>query len=166
MDPAEHHADFDAVCRISRYGMGAELFDISDGERMAAALAVRFVVFVDEQHVPAEEEIDEHDRTDTDARHALIRDGGKAVAAGRYYRLEGTTAQVGRMAVLRDYRGRRIGRQLLDALVDDACARGLARVALNAQDHAVAFYAKAGFTPFGETLVECDILHQPMELRL
>lgn len=143
-----------------------ELFDIHDGERMAAAQAVRFAVFVDEQHVPAEEEIDEHDRTDGDARHALVRDGDVAIAAGRYYRLDGSTAQVGRMAVLPAYRGRRIGRQLLDALVADARARGFARVALNAQDHAVAFYTKAGFTPFGATLVECDIRHQPMELVL
>jgi predicted GNAT family N-acyltransferase len=165
MDPAKHHADFDAARRIAR-NVVPELFDVHDRERMAAAFAVRFIVFVDEQRVPAEEEIDEHDRTDDDARHALIRDGGKAVAAGRYYPIEGTTAQVGRMAVLREFRGRRIGRQLLDALVGDARARGFARVALNAQDHAVEFYAKAGFTPFGETLVECDILHQPMELVL
>jgi predicted GNAT family N-acyltransferase len=146
--------------------MDVELFDISERERMAAAQAVRWRVFVDEQHVPAKEEIDEHDRTDTDARHALIRDGDKPVAAGRYYRIDGTTAQVGRMAVLAEYRGRRIGRQLLDALVDDARRRGFVRIALNAQDHAVAFYAKAGFTPFGETLVECNISHQPMELTL
>jgi predicted GNAT family N-acyltransferase len=145
--------------------MRVELFDIHDTERMAAAFSVRVPVFVDEQHVPAEEEIDDHDRTDTEARHALVRDGELPVAAGRYFRI-GTTAQVGRMAVLATYRGRGIGRQILDALVADARARGFARVALNAQDHAVAFYAKAGFTPFGETLVECDILHQPMELVL
>jgi len=146
--------------------MQVELFDIHDPERMAAARAVRFAVFVDEQHVPAEEEIDEHDCTDGDARHALIRVGAQTVATGRYYRVEGATAQVGRMAVLAEYRGRRLGRRLLDALVDDARRRGFSRVALNAQDHAVAFYAKAGFTPFGETLVECDILHQPMEFAL
>jgi predicted GNAT family N-acyltransferase len=145
--------------------MHVEIFDITDRERLAAAFAVRFRVFVDEQHVPAEEEVDEHDRTDTDARHALVRDGGVPVAAGRYYR-KGSTAQVGRMAVLAEYRGRRLGRQILDALVDDARARGFARVALNAQDHAIEFYAKAGFTPYGATLVECDILHQPMERAL
>jgi predicted GNAT family N-acyltransferase len=145
--------------------MQVELFDVHDSGRMAAAFAVRVPVFVGEQHVPAEEEIDEHDRSDADARHALVRDGAVPVAAGRYFRI-GTTAQVGRMAVLAAYRGRGIGRLVLDALVDDARARGFARVALNAQDHAVAFYAKAGFTPFGETLVECDILHQPMELGL
>jgi predicted GNAT family N-acyltransferase len=146
--------------------MHVEIFDITDRERLAAAFSVRFRVFVDEQRVPAEEEVDEHDRTDTDARHALVRDGGVPVAAGRYYRVDGTTAQVGRMAVLAEYRGRRFGRQILDALVADARARGFARVALNAQDHAIAFYAKAGFTPYGATLVECDILHQPMERAL
>ena len=145
--------------------MHVELFDIHDAERMADAFAVRVPVFVGEQHVPAEEEIDDHDRTDADARHALVRDGTVPIAAGRYFRT-GSTAHVGRVAVLAAYRGRGIGRLVLEALVADARARGYVRVALNAQDHAVAFYAKAGFTPFGETLVECDILHQPMELVL
>jgi predicted GNAT family N-acyltransferase len=116
--------------------------------------------------VPAEEEVDDHDRTDPGARHALIRAGAEAVAAGRYYPLDASTAQIGRMAVLPAFRGRRIGRQLLELLVGDARNRGFSRAALNAQDHAIGFYAKAGFTPFGEMLVECDILHQPMELEL
>ena len=150
----------------SRGLMHVELFDISDDERMKAAFSVRFRVFVDEQAVPADEEVDEHDRTDPDARHALVRDNGDPVGAGRYYRSGETTAQVGRMAVLASYRGRGVGRMILDALVADARERGYARVALNAQDHAVEFYAKAGFTPFGATLVECEILHQPMERAL
>jgi predicted GNAT family N-acyltransferase len=143
-----------------------ELFDITDFELMEASFSVRLRVFVDEQHVPAEEEVDEHDRTDGAARHALVRIDGLPVAAGRYYRSDAQTAQVGRMAVLAEYRGRHLGRALLDALVDDARARGYRRVALHAQDHAVAFYAKAGFTPFGTTVMECNILHQPMELAL
>jgi predicted GNAT family N-acyltransferase len=146
--------------------MDVEIFDITDSERLSAAFSVRIPVFVDEQRVPAEEEVDDHDRTDTDARHALIRDGDMPVAAGRYYRIDDTTAQIGRMAVLAPYRGRGLGRQLLDALVADARRRGFTRAALNAQDHATAFYTKAGFTPFGDTLVECEILHQPMERAL
>ena len=134
---------------------------------MRAALAVRFPVFVDEQHVPAEEEVDAHDRPGSPARHALVRDAdGTPLAAGRYFPLDERRVQVGRMAVLAAQRGRGVGRALLDALVADARARGFTHVVLNAQDHAVGFYAKAGFTPFGATLVECDILHQPMELRL
>ncbi len=144
--------------------MNLELFDIHDRARMDAALSVRVRVFVEEQQVPADEEVDEHDRTDRRARHALVRDDdGDVVAAGRYYVSAPATAQIGRMAVLPAHRGRRIGRLLLDALVDDARSRGFTRAALNAQDHAVGFYAKAGFAPFGEPLVECDIVHQPME---
>lgn len=147
--------------------MIVELFGADDGARMQAALAVRFRVFVDEQHVPAEEEVDAYDRPGSPARHALVRDErGVPVAAGRYFPIDAQRVQIGRMAVLREERGRRVGRRLLDALTDDARARGFAHAILNAQDHAVVFYAKAGFTPFGATLVECDILHQPMELLL
>lgn len=146
--------------------MELEVFDIRDAARLREALAVRLVVFVDEQRVPAEEEVDEHDRTDADARHALVRDAGAVVAAGRYYRRDGTTAQIGRMAVLPAYRSRGVGRLLLDALLDDARAHGFSRASLNAQDHAIGFYAKAGFTAEGPTFYECAILHQPMELAL
>ena len=147
--------------------MIAELFGIADRTRMDAALAIRFAVFVVEQHVPAEEEVDAHDRTDPQARHALLREpDGTPVAAGRYVPLDAQRVQIGRMAVLRAARRRGVGRRLLGALVDDARARGYARAVLNAQDHAVEFYRKAGFTPFGATLVECDILHQPMERAL
>jgi predicted GNAT family N-acyltransferase len=142
---------------------GVELFDITDRARMDAALGVRFTVFVDEQHVPADDEIDAHDRSDPAARHALLRDGERAVAAGRYYAAADGAAQIGRMAVLAEYRRHGLGRRILDALVDDARSRGFTRAALNAQVHAAAFYAAAGFAPFGATLVECDILHQPME---
>jgi len=144
-----------------------ELFGADDRSRMEAALAVRFAVFVDEQHVPAEEEVDAHDRAGAVARHALVRaPDGASLAAGRYFPLDERRVQIGRMAVLGGHRRRGIGRLLLDALVDDARARGFAHAVLNAQDHAVAFYRKAGFRPFGATLVECDILHQPMERTL
>jgi predicted GNAT family N-acyltransferase len=146
--------------------MHVEMFDITDLERMQASFSVRLRVFVDEQNVPAEEEVDEHDRTDSAARHALVRMDGLPVGAGRYYPADAATAQVGRMAVLAAHRGQHVGRALLDALIADARAHGYRRVALHAQDHAVAFYAKAGFTPFGATFMECNILHQPMELAL
>lgn len=141
-----------------------EVFGVDDRERMTAALAVRFPVFVDEQQVPAEEEIDEHDRADPRARHVIARDAQyRPVGAGRYYELGGGRIQIGRMAVRRDVRGQQIGRALLDALLDDARSRGFTCALLHAQDHAVEFYVKAGFVPVGETLIECDIVHQPME---
>lgn len=144
--------------------MRVELFDTRDRARMAEAIAVRFAVFVDEQGVPAQEELDEHDEAgDAHAVHALLRDAdGTVLGAGRYYRADARTAQVGRMAVRAVARGRGAGRALLDALTADAAARGYVRVALNAQDHAVGFYTRAGFAPSGRTMIECGIVHQPM----
>ena len=143
--------------------MTLELFGVTDEARLAEAIAIRFAVFVDEQGVPAEEELDEHDRDDADAVHALVRAAdGRAVAAGRYYRADAQTAQVGRMAVRREARGIGAGALLLDGLLARARARGFVRAALNAQDHAVGFYARAGFGAAGPTMLECGIVHQPM----
>jgi len=163
---ARHHAEFDVRARIARRRMDVEVFGVTDAARMEEALAIRFAVFVAEQAVPEDEEIDDHDRSDPHARHALVRDasGGRAgIAAGRYYRRDARTAQIGRMAVAAAQRGRGAGRALLDALLADARANGYVRASLNAQVHAAAFYEKAGFAPVGPTFHECEILHQAME---
>jgi predicted GNAT family N-acyltransferase len=147
--------------------MTVQLFGVDDRGALSDALRVRFPVFVEEQHVPADEEIDAHDRTDVAARHALVRAAdGTPVAAGRYYVLDERTVQVGRMAVLPAFRSQGLGRLLLDALLVDARTRGFRRASLNAQDHAVGFYAKAGFAPFGEPFLECEIVHQNMQREL
>ncbi len=140
-----------------------EVFDVGDARRMQDAFAVRFEVFVTEQRVPEDEEVDEHDRTDPHAVHALVRAaGGTVVAAGRFYRSAPGTAQIGRMAVRAAVRGTGVGKRLLEALMGEARRRGYYRAALNAQDHAVGFYHRAGFEDDGETFLEAGILHQPM----
>jgi predicted GNAT family N-acyltransferase len=142
-----------------------ELFDITDSERMHAALAIRLRVFVDEQGVPPDEEVDEHDRSDPSAVHAVARDGtGRTVGAGRYYVAAPGTVQIGRMAVLARVRGHGVGAALLGALVAEAERRGFARAHLHAQVHARDFYVKAGFSDDGPTIVDAGILHQPMTL--
>lgn len=152
--------------------MNVEFFDIDDAPRMAEALAIRFRVFVEEQGVPPDLEIDEHDRAGSTARHALVRDGdaagegGTAIAAGRLYAADATTAQIGRLAVLAERRGRGVGALLLDALVDEARRGRFARAHLWAQTHAVAFYHRAGFRADGALLSDAGIPHQPMTLDL
>ena len=145
--------------------MIVELFDISDVGRMRRALAIRLRVFVEEQGVPLDEEVDAHDRSDAAAVHALGRDAtGRDVAAGRYYLTDERTAQIGRMAVAADARGRGAGAAVLDALVAEARRRGLHRAHLHAQVTACDFYRKFGFRDDGETLWDAGILHQPMSL--
>ncbi len=134
---------------------------------MSRALAIRLRVFVEEQGVPPDEEVDAHDRDDSGAVHALALDeAGRATGAGRYYVAEPGTAQIGRMAVLAEARGLGVGQALLTALVAEARRRGLARAHLHAQFHAREFYAKQGFADDGETLWDAGILHQPMTLHL
>jgi predicted GNAT family N-acyltransferase len=142
------------------------LFDITDAGRMHDALAVRMRVFVDEQGVPPEVEVDEHDRTDARAVHALVRDGGEAIGAGRFYEVDSTTVQIGRMAVLAAMRGKGVGGGILQALSQEARRRGYALARLHAQVHATEFYAKAGFVPCAETLWDAGILHRAMERSL
>ncbi|MDQ2992037.1 MAG: GNAT family N-acetyltransferase [Candidatus Eremiobacteraeota bacterium] len=143
--------------------MTVELFGNGD-ERVREALKVRFRVFVDEQNVPREIELDEHDEpADRTAVHALVRDGERAVAAGRFYERNRSTVQIGRMAVVDAARGHGIGRLMLDALLVEAAKRGYVRARLSAQTHALEFYRKAGFAEFGEDYDDAGIPHRDME---
>ena len=147
--------------------MTVELFGAADRGRMEAALAVRFTVFVDEQHVPAEEEVDAHDRPGSAARHALVRgEHGTPVAAGRYFPLGAQRIQIGRMAVLPAERGR--GPAGASSMRSPTTrARADSRTPSSTPKTTRSrFTPRPGFTPFGATLVECDILHQPMERSL
>ncbi len=147
--------------------MIVELFDINDADRIRRALAIRLRVFVEEQGVPLDEEVDAHDRTDADAVHALAIDAtGRPVGAGRYYLAEPGVAQIGRMAVLPEARGRGVGLSVLKTLIAEARRRGLERVHLHAQVSARDFYMKSGFRDDGDQLWDAGILHQPMSLTL
>src|SRR5471030_2498984 len=82
-----------------------EMFGVDD-PRMEEAIALRLAVFVDEQGIPLDEEIDAHDRDDAAAVHAIVRDSQKIViATGRFYPRNQQTAQIGRMAVALAVRG-------------------------------------------------------------
>lgn len=147
--------------------MRVELFGTSDEARMREAIALRVEVFVEEQAVPLAEEIDEHDRTDANAVHALARDeSGRVIAAGRFYERDKDTVQIGRMAVRSGARERGAGRAILEALMDEARRRGYARASLSAQVHARPFYAKAGFEAEGALFSDAGIMHQEMARHL
>lgn len=126
----------------------------------AEAQRVRETVFVLEQGVPPEIELDEWDeRSD----HALAYDAaGRVVGTGRLL----PDGHVGRMAVLREARRRGVGARLLEALIERARARGMGRVVLNAQTHAAPFYARFGFTVAGATFMEAGIPHVTMTREL
>ena len=121
----------------------------------AEAMRIRHTVFVEEQGVPAEMEHDEHDAL---SLHALAFDGAAAVGTGRLL----PDAHIGRMAVLRESRGRGVGSALLTRLCEAARSRGDREVVLAAQLHALAFYRAHGFEAYGAVYQDAGIPHRDM----
>lgn len=128
-------------------------------EARAHASPIRFSVFVEEQGVPREIELDEHDPV---CVHAVVFEDGSAVATGRLL----PDGHIGRMAVLKAWRGRGIGAAILNELMKAALKRGHREVALAAQVHALPFYRAHGFVPVGEEYLEAGIPHQAMKRAL
>lgn len=121
---------------------------------------VRETVFVQEQQVPIEEE---WDALDPLCHHVIARDdAGHPIGTGRLT----PERKIGRMAVLRDWRGRGVGDALLLALIQAARQQQWPEVSLHAQVSAEAFYARHGFVPYGERFREAGIEHQSMRRRL
>jgi predicted GNAT family N-acyltransferase len=132
------------------------LIELMDWEKaQPLASPIRFEVFVREQRVPPEIELDAQDAV---SLHAISFIENKAVATGRLL----PDGHIGRMAVLKAWRGRGVGGQMLARLVEAARQRGDRQVALSAQVHAVGFYRSHGFRPVGEVYQEAGIDHQAM----
>jgi predicted GNAT family N-acyltransferase len=125
----------------------------------AFASPIRFAVFVEEQGVPREIELDALDK---DCLHAVAFSGDQAVGTARLL----PDGHIGRMAVLKAWRGRGIGGLLLARLVEQARARGDTQVMLSAQAHALAFYRAHGFVEEGAEYLEAGIRHRAMRRRL
>ena len=132
----------------------------------AEASRIRFKVFVEEQGVPRDIELDERDAL---CVHALAYEHEKVVGTGRLLPPAEETAaaaQVGRMAVLPECRGRGIGSRILEELMDKARQRGDKQLTLSAQIHAVEFYKSHGFQAMGEIYDEAGIPHRKMRRNL
>jgi predicted GNAT family N-acyltransferase len=130
---------------------------------LEGAIAVRFRVFVAEQSVPPEEELDD---ADAGATHAIALAQGLVVGTGRLVRRGPATAQVGRMAVDQPWRRRGVGGRILDYLEAQARAQGMRRCFLHAQEYVKAFYAAHGYREHGGVFLEANIRHVEMRKEL
>ncbi len=125
----------------------------------AEASRIRLEVFVEEQRVPLEEELDARD---AQCLHAIAYDAdGRAMGTGRLL----PDGHIGRMAVRKAWRGQGVGSLLLNALMDAARLRGDAEVVLDAQLQARPFYARHGFVEEGGTFMDAGIPHRVMRRR-
>lgn len=118
---------------------------------------VRTEVFIAEQHVTPEEE---WDGFDDQCAHALaFDDDGNAIATGRLL----PDGKIGRMAVLKSWRGKGVGAAILELLMNEARDQGHETVKLAAQVHAIPFYEKFGFHRYGNQFMDAGIPHYWMK---
>ncbi len=144
---------------------------IRSAAQMQDAFGIRFRVFVEEQHVPIEEEVDAFDDRPGDREdvvQVLVRlDGAPAATARLLLGHRDPTADayphVGRVAVLADHRGTGLGRVVMDALHREARTRGERGITLSAQLHAIPFYERLGYVARGPVYLDAGIEHRDMD---
>ena len=117
--------------------------------------AIRYKVFVGEQKVPEELEID---GLDDQAKHVLAFVDGVPIGTGRIL----SDGHIGRVAVLKDYRGLGIGKSIMKDLIKWAQNMNLEKVWLSSQWHAHSFYLDLDFVCVGEIYKEAGIDHIKM----
>ena len=129
---------------------------VTTKEEMDAALAIRQRVFVEEQGVPPQEEIEEADAT---AIHVLTLIYEHPIGTGRLVTLPFSEVKIGRMAVEQGWRRRGVGSHLLSFLEEQARLQGMIRAVLNSQTYVTAFYSHHGYSVEGEMFMEAGIEH-------
>ena len=140
---------------------------LADWRQFGEALSqIRFTVFVREQGVPPEIELDTLDTSAEKCIHAAARDqDGNIIATGRLI-LDEPIPRIGRMAVLKAWRGSGVGGALLDTLCQEVKRHGFTQVLVHAQTHAATFYFKRGFLSHGSEFAEAGIPHLEMRRAL
>jgi predicted GNAT family N-acyltransferase len=134
--------------------------DWDNDDDRAACEAVRTAVFVEEQKIPEHEEWDEHDDT---SLHVIARDAaGTPIGTGRLLR----DGIIGRVAVLKDWRGRKVGDAIMHLLIAEARKLGVRESVLHAQTYAIPFYERFGYQVEGHEFIEASIPHRRMRLVL
>jgi len=135
-----------------------ELMSWEQAQPVAGPL--RFAIFVGEQNVPSGIELDDMDAM---CVHAVAYDvDNKAIGTGRLL----PDGHIGRMAVVKEWRRRGVGAEIMAALMAEARKRGHKEVVLSAQLQAAEFYRELGFVAEGKVFPEAGILHQKMLRKL
>ena len=127
------------------------------------AYAIRKQVFIEEQGVPPELELDDFDPL---CWHALAFQGSQCIGTGRLVDMGMNQGQIGRMAVLADFRHKGVGKAILLRLLELAQSQNILRISLHAQVSAIPFYEKLGFVAQGSIYEEAGIAHRNMILLL
>lgn len=118
---------------------------------------IRELVFIQEQQIDA---IDEWDAQDPISLHFVVYGDLKPIATARLL----DNNSIGRVAVLKEYRGQGIGKILMLDIIQQAKIQKRETLKLSAQVHAIAFYQRLGFKAKGAEYLDCGIPHRDMTL--
>ncbi len=118
---------------------------------------IRKQVFIIEQNIPEEEEWDDQDMI---SDHFVVYDQDQPIATARLLQ----NNSVGRVAVLKAYRGQGIGSMIMLEIIRQAHQQDRKFLQLSSQVHAISFYEKLGFSIQGDAYDECGIPHIKMQL--
>jgi predicted GNAT family N-acyltransferase len=135
-----------------------EIIKVSTEQQLQDAYKVRKTVFVEEQHVPLEEEID---HLENESTHFVLYQEGMPVGAGRLRFLDGY-GKVERICVLKESRVHGAGKALMESIESFAKKQGIKQLKLNAQTHAIPFYSKLGYEIVSKEFFDAGIPHKSM----
>ncbi|NNL18699.1 MAG: GNAT family N-acetyltransferase [Boseongicola sp.] len=135
------------------------MVDIIITRDIAACHSVRKAVFVEEQGIALEEDLDGMDEI---ATHLLAKHEGTPIGTARMLE-KGHIGKIGRLAVLKSHRGQGLGAAIMRAALEELGKRPhLSEARLGAQIEAIAFYEALGFTPHGDQFLDAGLPHQEM----
>jgi len=135
------------------------VFEITTQEDLQREFDIRIRVFVEEQKVPKEEEIDSYDHLGGECYHFLVTTNeDQAIGTGRVRLVDGI-GKLQRVAVLEEYRSHGIGRIIIQALEDKAKELGASTVKLDGQIQAQGFYEKLGYEVKSGVFLDAGIEH-------
>ena len=130
-------------------------------EEIDQSLKIRKRVFVEEQKVEPEIEFD---GLDSKAKHVLVFLDKKPIGCARVRKNK--CVKLERIAILKEYRNKGFGRQLMEYLVNYCENKGYSEICLHSQMYIVDFYKKCGFKPRGKTFLEAGIKHIEMYMQI
>jgi len=136
---------------------------VTSDRELKAAFEVRLQVFVEEQGISEELELDDLDQ---EALHMVVKDGERVIGTARVLFLTANQAKIERMAILKPFRRRGIGRGIISFLNEELRNKQVEQVVLHAQYAVVAFYKSCGFEESGLPFQEAGIKHIKMERQL
>ncbi|MCZ8514180.1 GNAT family N-acetyltransferase [Paenibacillus filicis] len=144
-----------------------EVRHVTSNQELEMCFEVREKVFVEEQKVPRDVELDEFDDSPESCRHFVVLEEGRPIGTGRWRMYDDKTAKLQRIAVLESHRGQGLGRVIIHALENDVRGQGVPAVILDGQVQAEPFYRKLGYEVISkEPFLDAGILHVRMRKSL